>query len=353
MPATIVLGSDPTGVARGARYLRSGQPVGMPTETVYGLAAPVSDADAVAAVFAVKERPLFDPLIVHVAGDDVAREVAGVADLGRLDAAARAVVERLWSRFWPGPLTLVLPRAAGVPDLVTAGLGTVAVRVPRHDVAAALIRAAGSPLVAPSANRFGRISPTTAASVIAELGGRIVAVVDGGPCEVGVESAVVAVEPGGALRLLRPGGVALEALREVAPVVEATGSPASPGHTPSHYAPRTPLVLLPDRVEAVPAGALADVEGPVGLLRAVGAPAAAQERLASLGLDVAAVRTLSERGDAREAARALFAALRELDGAGASAILAEPWPESEGLGHAIRDRLRRAAGLGWSGSGPT
>lgn len=183
-------------LARAGEALRRGELVGMPTETVYGLAGNALDAEAVARIFAVKERPTFDPLIVHVAPELRGLDAFGEAelvDVAALDGDARTHIEALISRFWPGPLTLVLPRGARVPDLVTSGLATVAVRMPRHPVAQALIRAAQRPLAAPSANRFGRISPTSAADVQAELGDRIGLILDGGSSEVGVESTVLAI----------------------------------------------------------------------------------------------------------------------------------------------------------------
>lgn len=355
-----VLPATPEGIDAAARLLREGEVVGMPTETVYGLAAAASDERALARVFAVKERPTFDPLIVHVdaPAPDRALDALAAAGLVRADAlepAARARVEALAGAFWPGPLTLVLPRGARVPDLVTAGLDTVGVRAPRHPLARALIRAAGTPLAAPSANRFGRISPTTTEAVLAELGDRIPAVLDGGPSEVGLESTVVAVAPDGALTLLRPGGVPEDDVARVAgaPVARAatTSAPgrpqASPGALESHYAPARPLVLLP--------AAVADLDPTQrDALRARAAPhrtlgllafrdERAGERLRALtGREVTA-RTLSPSGDLAEAARGLFATLRALDGLDVDLLLAEPCPVETGLGHAIADRLRRAA----------
>lgn len=316
----------------------------MPTETVYGLAAVATDPAAVARVFAAKERPLFDPLIVHVANGDPVLQLAGIVSLDGFSPRGRRTLESLWDRFWPGPLTLVLPRTSRVPDLVTAGLDTVAVRMPRHPVAHALLVAVGIPLVAPSANRFGRISPTTAASVVAELGDRVRYVLDGGPCALGLESTIVAVDPDGGLRLLRPGGVPVEALVAVTgrPVGAAGPGIEAPGQTPSHYAPRTPLVSMSGPI------ASADTPGPAGsgtvaVLVARGPTAPAVARLEALGLVVVRAETLSATGDASEAARSLFATLRALDESGAERIIAEPWADRTGLGHAISDRLDRAA----------
>lgn len=318
-------------LALAADCLRAGGLVGLPTETVYGLAALASRDDAIARVFAAKERPLFDPLIAHLAWSrrDPLQQLAdsGLVDLGGWGAAARERVARL-AAAWPGPLTLVLPRTDRVPDLATAGLPTVAVRAPSHPVAAALLARTG-PLVAPSANRFGRISPTAAADVVAELGDRVDLVLDGGRCTVGVESSIVGVSPDGSLTLLRPGGLPREAIAAWAggsvdlPARGAT--PSAPGSLPSHYAPRTPLqVLGPDA--PLPAGR-------VGLLRMrPGPPRGA-----------VAEQVLSETGDLSEIARGLFAALRALDALGLDQIVAEPSPSALGLGHAIADRLARAA----------
>jgi L-threonylcarbamoyladenylate synthase len=336
-PGARILAPTAEGIALAAAALARGEPVGMPTETVYGLAAPCWDERAVARVFAAKDRPRFDPLIVHVA--EGVRSVAALAELGLVDAAALGAAgigaaDALCGAFWPGPLTLVLPKTARVPDIVTAGLATVAVRAPRHPVAQALIAAAGVPLAAPSANRFGRISPTRAEDVAAELGDRIGLVLDGGPCAVGVESTVVEIDPVGRATVLRPGGIGREELesvlggpagerRSVGPVV------TSPGQLESHYAPRTPVLLggLPPRSRAQAPGPAARF-GALVFGGAVPPGAAAVEVLGT---------------DPVEAARHLFAALRELDEAGLDAIVAEPFPSEDGLGHAINDRLRRAA----------
>jgi L-threonylcarbamoyladenylate synthase len=296
-------------LARAAARLRAGEVVAIPTETVYGLAGAAFDERALARIFAAKDRPTFDPLIVHV----LELDAPGV--VGPLAPRQRAAAERLARAHWPGPLTLVLPRGPRVPDLATAGLPTVAVRSPRHPVARALVAAVG-PLAAPSANRFGRISPTSAADVVAELGDRVELVVDGGPCAVGLESTIVAVGEDGELTLLRPGGVAVEA-RPGGPEVRA------PGMLPSHYAPHKPLVFL---------GASAPA-GRVALLAFDPATAAR----------VAAVRTEVLGLDLEAAARRLFAALRALDACDADVIVAEPCPSRAGLGHAIADRLERAA----------
>ena len=305
-----------------AAAIRRGELVGMPTETVYGLAANALDARAVLRVFEAKGRPRFDPLIVHCADLAMARTVA------RFSPRA----ERL-SALWPGPLTLVLPRLPCIPDAVTAGLDNVAVRIPDHPLALALIRTAGVPLAAPSANRFGRISPTTAAHVAEQLGGAVACILDGGPCRVGVESTVLRPDPSPVV--LRPGGVTRERLSEVLgePVVLADRSARvealpqeAPGLLASHYAPRAPLRLRGAGEAWPPDAAL----------------------LAFTGTDLpanAVSATLSRSGDMAEAAANLFARLRELDAAKPKLIVAELVPDA-GLGEAVNDRLRRAAGLG-------
>jgi L-threonylcarbamoyladenylate synthase len=302
-------------LAEAARLIAAGELVAIPTETVYGLAADAGNDAAVAAIFAAKDRPHFNPLIVHVPG-------AAAADrLGRLDERAA----RLIARFWPGPLSLVVPRRprARLSLLVSAGLDTVALRAPAHPVAQALLRLCGRPLAAPSANRSGRISPTTARDVADSLGGAVALILDGGPCRIGIESTVLDLcreRP----RLLRPGAVTLEQLRSELGEVEIGGDearPSSPGQLASHYAPEHPLRL--DATEGAPDEALLAF-GPAP-------PAGAL-----------VTRNLSPSGDLLEAAANLFAYLRELDRSGARAIAAMAIPE-EGLGRAINDRLRRAA----------
>ncbi|MDB5500795.1 MAG: translation factor [Tardiphaga sp.] len=310
-------------VAEAARCLRAGGLVAFPTETVYGLGADAANAAAIARLYQAKGRPAFNPLIAHVGNLAAAERIA------RFDSQARALAEA----FWPGPLTLVLPKARGCPvaDLATAGLDTIAVRIPAHGVARALLQAFGGAVVAPSANLSGHVSPTTAAHVRADLEGRIDMIVDGGPVEVGVESTIVgAFEPP---MLLRPGGLPREAIerrlgRALAMPPEepasATNQPLAPGMLASHYAPRTKVRLL-----------AADVR-PGEALLAFGATA-------MLGLDNAvAVMNLSDAGDLAEAATNLFGYLRALDAAGAKGIAVMPVP-NHGLGEAINDRLRRAA----------
>lgn len=344
--------------------LRSGQLVAMPTETVYGLAGNVFDEHALARIFSAKERPAFDPLIVHVSpamlegGDSLERlSELELVDASALSPAAASNARALIGAFWPGPLTLVLPKKTKVPDLATSGLSTVGVRMPRHPVAQALIDAAGKPLAAPSANRFGRISPTTAAHVNAELGDTISHILDGGPCTVGLESSVVHIAPDGLVTLLRPGGVGLGELEralggkvsfETHPYAK-TKAQAAPGMLESHYAPSKGLELLPCPVTSLSdeqLQALAQrAQGLcLGVLLFKGDAKTVAQALASRlgGLQVRAL-ALSRSGELEEAARNLFAHLRALDASEAALLVAEPVETRSGLGLAIADRLKRAA----------
>ncbi len=307
---TSLLLADDAGLAKAAELLRSGGLVAFPTETVYGLGADARQSEAVASIYAAKGRPSFNPLIVHV------------ADL----AAAEALVTftpqayRLAQAFWPGALTLVLPlrTGAGVSSLVTAGLDTLAVRVPDHPTAQAVLSAFGGPVAAPSANPSGRISPTTAGHVMAGLAGRIDAIVDGGSCAVGVESTIVDVT--GDPVLLRAGGVPQDALEAALGAAlkrpQATAQPTSPGQLASHYAP-------------------------LGAVRLNATTSQPGETLLGFGA-VKGDLTLSAAGDLREAASRLFDCLHQLDAMGAQSIAVAPIPD-QGLGAAINDRLRRAA----------
>jgi L-threonylcarbamoyladenylate synthase len=301
-----------------ADLLRNGEVVAVPTETVYGLACDALNAVAAAKVFAAKERPSFDPLIVHIAG------ASAVSRLSSASGPVLALAEQLAEAFWPGPLTMVMPARDVVPDLVRSGLPTVALRCSAHPVMTALLSALGHPVAAPSANRFGRISPVTAEHVVEELDGRIPLVLDGGGCTHGLESTIVAIEEGG-LTILRPGPVTREQLGVHAAVRSAArgGAVSAPGMLESHYAPRTPLRLLA-------AGEIPGETADCGLL-AFGPG------------DVdgfAAVESLPAESAA--AASEFFAALRRLDAAGVRLIYAQTVPES-GLGLAIMDRLRRAS----------
>jgi L-threonylcarbamoyladenylate synthase len=314
--------ADATAIAAAARILRAGGLVAFPTETVYGLGADAGNAAAAARVYAAKGRPSFNPLIAHVADLAAARRIA------RFDDAA----ERL-AALWPGPLTLVLKKTADcqVAELATAGLDTIAVRVPAHPVARALLLAFGKPVVAPSANRSGHVSPTQAQHVVADLDGRVDLVLDGGATPVGVESSIVACIDGAA-HLLRPGGLPREDMERVLgrplliaePSASDDEAPIAPGMLASHYAPRAQLRLNADRVregEAVLAFGPTLLPGAQGAVRAL---------------------NLSARGDLVEAAANLFSHLRALDAAGVESIAVMPVP-LDGLGEAINNRLARAA----------
>jgi L-threonylcarbamoyladenylate synthase len=320
---TPILAANEAAVAVAARSLRDGGLVAFPTETVYGLGADASNAGAIARLYEAKGRPAFNPLIAHVGDLEAAGRIA------RFDAQAILLAKA----FWPGPLTLVLPKAPGcaVADLATAGLDTIAVRVPAHRIAREILRAFGGPVVAPSANLSGHVSPTTAAHVQSDLEGRIDLIVDGGAVEVGVESTIVGCFA--VPMLLRPGGVPRGEIERVLgrtllqPPDHAdsdSGQPLAPGMLASHYAPRTKVRLNADRLEAGEA------------LLAFGPHAIS-------GVDAASdVMNLSARGDLNEAAANLFGYLRALDARGLCAIAVMPVPH-HGLGEAINDRLRRAA----------
>jgi L-threonylcarbamoyladenylate synthase len=313
-------------IQQAAAIIQQGGLIGVPTETVYGLAANALDPQAVLRIFTAKGRPAFDPLIVHVAHLEQAAQVATLSQRARL----------LAQRCWPGPLTLVLPRLSMVPDVVTSGLETVAVRCPDHPLALALITAAGVPLAAPSANRFGRISPTTAAHVREQFGPEVAMVIDGGSCRVGIESTVLVPDP--FPMILRPGGYTREALEQILGETihladhstKAAALPAqAPGLLPSHYAPLKTLHIKP-------AGTAWPHDSLAGFLAWTGADLPAGHPCSEI---------LSVTGDLAEAATNLFAALRRLDACPAQYLIAEYVP-AQGLGLGINDRLQRAAGLG-------
>ena len=314
--------------------LRKGELVALPTETVYGLAAKALNPIAVVKIFEAKERPRFDPLIVHLPNRDWLERIVDVP------AGDRQLIGKLADKFWPGPLTIVLPKREIVPDIVTAGLDTVAVRFSAHRVFAEIVGELDEPLAAPSANRFGRVSPTTAQHVLDELEGRIPLIVDAGPTEHGIESTIVAVRDG-RIAVLRRGPITDEQLSEFADIVSVTGTQriSAPGQLPSHYAPTTPLRLI-DKAEAFPP----QKNHRVGLLAWSGAfPSHTSSQLETRCSEAfAAVRNLSDCGDLREAAANLFRYLRELDALGLDLIVAERVP-SRGLGAAIMDRLERAS----------
>lgn len=325
-------------VARAVELLERGEPVALPTETVYGLAADAMNPEAVARIFAAKERPSFDPLIVHLPHRERLAEVAIVPP--EIAKAVAVITEH----FWPGPLTLVLPKHPGVPDIVTAGLPTVAVRISANPVFRRVVTSLSRPLAAPSANRFGRISPTSAAAVLKELDGRIPLILDGGACHAGIESTIIKItarEPKPLIRVLRAGPVTKEDLQPFGKVEFANQTPAAGGENPevpgqllSHYAPRTPLRLLENPDDFTP-----DAGKRYALLSYRG-----DESDGYLSLtDWKQTLTLSPgNGKLPEAAVRFFHCLRQLDESGADEIIAEPVPE-RGMGVAIMERLRRAA----------
>ncbi len=306
-----------------SEIIKSGGLAAFPTETVYGLGADVFSRSGIAGIFEAKNRPFFDPLICHVSS---LKEVQSLSS----EFPPEAIM--LAERFWPGPLTLVLPRHADVPDIVTSGLPTVAVRMPAHDVALRLIKKCGTPLAAPSANPFGCLSPTTAAHVAEALDGRIEVVIDGGPCPVGVESTIVKADKTG-IFLLRPGGISVEeieaatGLKVLTP--NASETPEAPGQLPYHYSPMTPLRLvkkITGDMLSIKDAAFLFFTKPVDIAEGITANAG----------------FLSEGGDLREAASAVFSELHRLDSLRPSVIIAEEVP-AEGLGLAIMDRLIKAS----------
>ena len=311
-------------IHRGAEIIKKGGIVAFPTETVYGLGADAFNPLAVARIFEVKRRPYFDPLIIHVANP---------VDVKKLVKEIPSNAKKLTERFWPGPLTVVLLKKEDIPDIVTAGLPTVAIRMPNHSMALTLIKECKCPIAAPSANPFGYLSPTTAEHVRDQLGDQVDLILDGGPCPVGVESTILYFleeKP----RLLRPGGVSLEEIESIIGKVEIgpiEDRPSAPGMLPKHYAPRTPIILDWSKKNL-------DFykDKKIGLL-------AFQEQKNFLKFHQ--IEVLSEKGDFREAAANLFSAIRRLDAHHLDLILAETIPEV-GLGRAIMDRLRRATSKG-------
>ncbi|OHD64565.1 MAG: threonylcarbamoyl-AMP synthase [Spirochaetes bacterium RBG_13_51_14] len=312
---------SPRIMRKATAIIKSGGIIAFPTETVYGLGADAFNPLAVARIFEAKNRPLFDPLIVHI---------ANLAQMSQLASRVDKRAGRLAGRFWPGPLTLVLPKNELVPDIVTAGLDTVAVRMPDHLIALDLIHRSGTPIAAPSANRFGYISPTKAAHVLEQLGERVDMIIDGGDCTVGVESTIVKLD-GDRNIILRPGGVPIEEIEAmIGPaerVTETEKKPEAPGQFPSHYSPTVP-VQLADNIRDI------DFSRPDAGFLLFRKP----------DFDVPLERTeiLSIDGDLKEAAANLFSALHLLDKMKIRVIVAEPVPEN-GLGIAIMDRLRKAA----------
>jgi L-threonylcarbamoyladenylate synthase len=322
--------------AKAIELLRSGEVVALPTETVYGLAADALNPSAVGKIFEAKERPRFDPLIVHLPDRPT---------LDRIAFVQSRVARELMAKFWPGPLTFIFSKREIVPDIITAGLESVAVRMSAHPIFREVISALNRPLAAPSANRFGRISPTNAQHVLDELNGRIPLIVDGGATDHGIESTIVRIA-NGTIEVLRRGPITDDMLRVFGEVREQTSvsNITAPGQLLTHYAPRTKLKVIEDLSSFWPANRMR-----VGLLSfcpvaVVGqsGPRSATTHAARLMAQFAVVRHLSDRGDLREAAANLFQMLRELDSENLDLIVAERVPE-QGIGAAINDRLQRAA----------
>jgi L-threonylcarbamoyladenylate synthase len=315
---------DTGAIRQAAEVIRQGGIVAFPTETVYGLGADAYNPLAVARIFEVKKRPCFDPLIVHIAYP---------AHLRKLVKEIPSSAKKLTEKFWPGPLTVVLLKEENIPDIVTAGLPSIAVRMPDHPMALSLIRESKCPIAAPSANPFGYLSPTTAEHVRDQLGDQVDLILDGGPCLVGIESTIISFSENKP-RLLRPGGVSLEKIESIIGKVEISpiqNRPCAPGMLPRHYAPRTPIILDWDESHLD-----SYKEKRMGFL--------AFQKPQNF-LKFQHIEILSKKGDFREAAANLFSAIRRLDALHLDLILAETVPEI-GLGRAIMDRLRRATSKG-------
>jgi L-threonylcarbamoyladenylate synthase len=332
---------EPTAIERATRLLHNGEIVVFPTETVYGLGADAFQPIALERIFAAKGRPFSDPLIVHIADEH---------ELELLTPKLPAKAKLLAHKFWPGPLTLILPKGSRVPHLVTAGLETVAVRMPRHPVALALISALGSPIAAPSANRFMHVSPTTANHAYVDLAGKVPLILDSGPCEIGVESTVLDL-CSDVPRILRPGGISLEVLRTILPDVqlpvlrnnvEENLAKKAPGQLLTHYAPSVPLLLFDGTIEEMHASMLAEIERRYAKGEQVGI-LIADEDITTFQNTHACVYAAGSEDDLVQVAAHLFAGLRSFEEAHVQVILCRNFGE-RGLGLAIRDRLLKAAG---------
>jgi L-threonylcarbamoyladenylate synthase len=332
---------DAAVLRRAADLMRRGEVVVFPTETVYGLGADALRPAALEKIFVAKGRPLSDPLIVHI---------AEYSTLEELTTAIPEEARQLARVFWPGPLTLLLPRGPRVPRIVTAGMETVAIRMPSHPVAQALIRELGSPVAAPSANRFMHISPTTAEHALADLRGRVPLILDGGPCPVGVESTILDLSAEVPI-ILRPGGVSLEQLRTVLPTVQAPSgrethseeqAQRAPGQLPTHYAPAIPLLLFDGSEEAMRVAMLEELHRRTQRGERAGILVADSD-LAVFQESEAPVFALGDAAQPAQVAASLFAGLRALEEANVQVILCRNFAE-HGLGLAVRDRLKRAAG---------
>lgn len=348
----VILGPSKDAIEKAKALLSAGKPIGFPTETVYGLAADAANESAILSVYKVKARPSFDPLIVHVAtGAKNLTDLAAMKliDSAKIDAARCSQINTLMKRFWPGPLTLILPKHQSVSDLITSGLSMVGIRMPDHPIAQSILKEFGKPLAAPSANRFGRISPTSAKHVNEELGELIELIVDGGDCERGVESTVIGLAEDGGFNLLRPGSLAVEDIEKVLgeslKVPSAKSKAASPGTLASHYAPERKFVLLPKELSAMTAPDWMSLgiteKTKVALLIPCGELADSNFR--TTHFEIVGSRTLSASADEQEASKNLFRFMRELDALATDVIVCEPILQNSGLWIAIIDRLQRAA----------
>lgn len=316
-----ILKADKKNIKEAAGHLKDGGVVAFPTETVYGLGADALNPIAVTKIFEIKKRPFFDPLIVHI---------ADISAIEELTEPFPESVTTLAERFWPGPLTIVLKKSKLIPDIVTAGLDTVALRIPAHPAAQELIKQAGTPIAAPSANPFGFISPTEASHVFEQFGEQVKFILDGGPSRVGIESTIIKID-GDRTQLLRPGGIPIEEIEAITgPVIKSTEKsniPDSPGQLEYHYSPRTPVKLITN----------------IDIISERSGTALLAFRTPDHAVPFETVEILSPSGDLNEAAANLFSMLHKLDSSGANIIYAESIQE-HGLGIAIMDRLRKAAG---------
>ena len=351
-----LLSENDLGVAVAA--LNEGELVAIPTETVYGLAANALNPDAVAKIFSTKDRPTFDPLIVHVWRDLNTIEAltnAKIIDSSRLSPSVRNLADKLFATFWPGPLTIILPKHSAIPELVTSGLDRVGVRMPSHPLAQKLLTLCKLPLAAPSANRFGRISPTTPKHVDEELGTKINFILDGGTCDIGVESTVIALEENiqsgdlkkASIWLIRPGKITINELENSTHSSVQLAKPehekASPGMLTSHYAPLKPMLSIEAFKKSNSSMVLHDLsDKKIGLLVPSGSGTTETETLKKLGITIKKTVLLSPRGVDEEAAKNLFSSMRLLDGSDVDVIIAGNSPSNAGLWLAISDRLTRA-----------
>jgi L-threonylcarbamoyladenylate synthase len=384
--SAVILDSSPSHIKIAAQAIVNHEVVGMPTETVYGLAANCRSLSALELVFQTKNRPHFDPLIVHIAPQAEAESEKNLLhylsdlhliNLNQIPPEHRATLTCLMEEFWPGPLTFILPKDASIPDLVTSGLANVGIRMPAHPIAQALIQASGCPLAAPSANRFGRISPTTAQAVFAELGDKLKWILDGGPCTIGVESTVLGLDKNGDLKIFRPGGVSREqmerCLREAGHTTALfersiqspmTRSQVSPGTLESHYAPIKPFYLLPSSVENLTESDWAIIKDQAHGSKAIGLITLEADGIKPANLFLEKLSSVKDPFDLKsqirvllkclakssdpqdrltEIAQNLFSEMRFLDASEAQVLFCEPCLSKQDLGAAIADRLARAA----------